>query len=170
MTSEPSLQSAHQRCADNDAPFRFQHRWRPDFVPTSQRLLPSIWRHRNEQRRKRHGQTMARLPWPFGSVQSMLQRLGLLVSSSRFQRDGTNAAISNASVLVPLAIGLGMQVRGFHWPSYLTPIQLRRRAVGGERSSKSCPNVYKLSICSHNDALILHALFPRNFIQTNTKL
>ena len=92
---------------------------------------------------------MARLPWPFGSVQSMLPRLGLLVSSSQFQRRGTNAAISNASVLVPLAIGLEMQVRGFHWPSYLAPIHLRRPAVGGERSSKFCLNVYKLSICSH---------------------
>ena len=79
----------------------------------------------------------------------MLQRLGLLVSSSRFQREGTNAAISNASVLVPLAIGLGMQVRGFHWLSYLAPIQLNRPVIGGKRSDKSCPNVYKSSIESH---------------------
>ena len=83
MTSHPSLQSAHYRYADNDAPFRFRHRRRRDLLPTFLRLLLSIWRHRNEQRRKRHGQTTARLLWPFGSVQCKMQTLGLLVSSSR---------------------------------------------------------------------------------------
>ncbi len=64
-------------------------------------------------------------------------------------REGTNAAISNASLLVPLAIGLGMKVHGFDWPAYLAAIQLRRPVIGGEQSDKSHPSVYKLSIESH---------------------
>ncbi len=39
---------------------RLQARLRGHFAPMSQRLLPSIWRHRNVQRRKRHQL------WPFG--------------------------------------------------------------------------------------------------------
>jgi hypothetical protein len=61
-------------------------------------------------------------------------------------RAGANAAISNTSVLLALAIGFGMKVRGFHWPAYLAPLQLRRPVMDGERSDKSRPNVYKLSI------------------------
>ena len=64
-------------------------------------------------------------------------------------REGANAAISNASVLLALAIDFGMKVLGFHWPAYLAPIPLRRPVIGGERSDKSRPNVYKLSIESH---------------------
>jgi hypothetical protein len=47
-----------------------------------------------------------------------------------------------------------MKVRGFHWLAYLAPNQLRRPLIGGERSDKSRPNVYKLSMESHNDVLI----------------
>jgi hypothetical protein len=54
-------------------------------------------------------------------------------------REGNNAAISNASVLVPLAICLGMKVYGLHRLAYLTPVWLRRPVVGGKRGSKIPP-------------------------------
>ena len=71
----------------------------------------------------------------------MLQRRRLLVSTSR--------STVKETVLVLFAIGLGMKVRGFHWLAYLASIQLRRPVIGGERSDKSRPNVYKLSIELH---------------------
>ena len=56
-----------------------------------------------------------------------------------------------------------MMVRGFHWLAYLASTQLRRPVIGGERSDKSRPNVYKLSIESHQWRIDLRELLPRKF-------
>jgi hypothetical protein len=48
--------------------------------------------------------------------------------------------------LVPLAIGLRMKVRGFHWPGISGIRTIRRPVIGGERSDKSGLGVYELSI------------------------
>jgi hypothetical protein len=60
-----------------------------------------------------------------------------------------NAATSNGSALVPFAAGLGMKVRGSHRLGKMAPIQLRRPVIGRERGDKFGPNVYKLSIETH---------------------
>ena len=69
-------------------------------------------------------------------------------SDHRDPRDN-NAATSNASALVPFAAGLGMKVRGSHRLGKMAPIQLRRPVIGRERGDKFGPNVYKLSIETH---------------------
>jgi hypothetical protein len=45
----------------------------------------------------------------------MLQRLGLLVSSSRSTVKELAQQLRTSLFLIPLAIGLRLKVRGFHW-------------------------------------------------------
>jgi hypothetical protein len=62
----------------------------------------------------------------------------------------TNAATSNASVLIPLATGLGMKgarttPTGKKWHPFSSAVQ----SLAGSAGGKFGPNVYKLSIETH---------------------
>jgi hypothetical protein len=99
----------------------------------------------------------------------MLQRLGLLVSSSRSTVKELAQQFRTSLFLVPLAIGLRMKVRGFQWLgiSGTHPAPPSSHWWGAHRQipSERLQVIYKIAQIIH-----LRELFPRKFIQTNTRL
>src|SRR5882724_6382327 len=100
----------------------------------------------------------------------MLQRLGLLVLSSRSTVKELAQQFRTSLFLVPLAIGLRMKVRGFHWlgisGTHQAPPSSHGWGAHRQIPSERLQVIYKIA---QNDVLIYALFFPRKFIQTNTR-